>query len=149
MEGVTFTVRHGVNGEQMSEVQSSSDQQFILADPARESTHSFEVVATRNGQPLDTAQTSVEIAEAVEEEEPEEEEEEEEEIDEDLVDEEDSTSLKMAILTHQTNHPHQQTTMSPVMVMMVMATIVMMTNQTIHLNHQKMMIQTMIMTNKS
>ncbi|MFB4160760.1 transglycosylase domain-containing protein [Geomicrobium sp. JSM 1781026] len=79
MDGVNFIVRHGVNGQGMSDVQESSDRQFVLTDPERESTHNFEVVAVRDGEPIDSAQTSVEIAEAIEEEDPEEDEEENEE----------------------------------------------------------------------
>ncbi|MBB6449073.1 penicillin-binding protein 1A [Geomicrobium halophilum] len=66
-EDATFSVRHST-GDEMSEVAQSSDLQYILTDP-EPGTHTFEVEALDDSSGVDTAQVSVEVTEAVEEEE--------------------------------------------------------------------------------
>ncbi|WP_160112360.1 transglycosylase domain-containing protein [Salicibibacter kimchii] len=92
---VSFSVSHDP-GDGMSEVADTAEQQYVLSDP-EPGGHLFEVAAMQNDTSIDTAETSVEVPEGVEEEEddPDEDEDEEgrsEDDDEDGDEEEDDES---------------------------------------------------------
>ncbi|QDI89988.1 PBP1A family penicillin-binding protein [Salicibibacter halophilus] len=65
-DDVTFSVSHDP-GDGMNEVADSSDQQYILSGP-EPGEHTFEVEAMQNGSNIDSAETSVEVPDGVEDE---------------------------------------------------------------------------------
>ncbi|QQK76054.1 PBP1A family penicillin-binding protein [Salicibibacter cibarius] len=66
-DDATFSVSHDP-GDGMSEVADSDEQEYVLSDPET-GDHNFEVVAMQDGNTIDTAETSVEVPEGVEEDE--------------------------------------------------------------------------------
>ncbi|QQK79926.1 PBP1A family penicillin-binding protein [Salicibibacter cibi] len=66
-DDVTFSVSHDP-GDGMSEVADSDEQEYVLSEP-ESGEHSFEVVATQDGNSIDSAETSVDVPDGVEDDE--------------------------------------------------------------------------------
>ncbi|KGA99099.1 penicillin-binding protein [Alkalihalobacillus alcalophilus ATCC 27647 = CGMCC 1.3604] len=87
LDDVNFEVRLSINGGSNETVQQSNDMQYIYSNPEPGSTYEFSITAEYEGETSDPARASVEIPDAIEEEEPEPEEENVEEDTEDNNDE--------------------------------------------------------------